>query len=373
MIVRNKMADFFKLAGYDYDAPRGYVTITSEDDGIYLSVEVYAETNNEEIDYECRGVGIEQVNSIFLKVNSLQELVGRKLVWEEFENEYGEAGVIYVVEFEQLNKAELIIESINDGKMTVYWKGSGDILWSPPFGSDVPFETRVTIPLPDSALSESTKDDPLKIFPEDGQIKIRGSIDLGYIGLFKDGQIGIEDSLEDIREWDIVEENLDPDCTEDELVDFLNTYYNNYIRKTEENIDNINDTFLLQVLTDMDNNETDFMVIDGLFDEDKLLYGNEEDITEIYNPVRTGLHTLSPYLDTPNDGTIPKGHIESVLRSFYPMFDFDYFIENIVPEHIRFSDGRISFQCSDKFDRAILNGANAVLDEELTFTDWHND
>ena len=366
------MANFFKLAGYDYDAPRGSVTIRSEDDGIRLFVDVYANTKNEEIDYECRDVGIEQVNGIFLKVKSLQELVGRKLVWEDFENEYGDAGVLNVIECEWIRNAEFIIESINDGIMTVYWKGIGDICWSSPFNVNVPFETRVTIPLPDSAHSASIIDDSLNIYLEDGELKIQGTINLGYIGLFKNAQIEIEDSLEDIRKWNIVEEHLDPDCSENDLIDFLNTYYNKLVQKIEENIDNINGTFLLQVLTDMDNCETNFMVIDGLFDEDKLIYGNEEDIAEIYNPVRTGLHTLSAYLETPNDGSIPKGHIESVLRSFYPMFDFDCLIENIVSEYIRLGDREISFQCSDKFDCAILRGASAVLNEELTFLDWHN-
>ena len=216
------------------------------------------------------------------------------------------------------------------------------------------------------------KDDSLKIYLEDGKIKVKGTINLGYIGLFKDSQIEIEDSLEEIREWDIIEEYYNPECSDDELVSYLNVYFKTLITKIEENIDNINGTFLLQVFTDMDNCELDFMTIDGLFDEGKLLYGNEEDIAEVYNPVRQGLNSLSPYLETPNDGSIPKGHIESVLRSFYPMFNFDYFLKNIVPEYIGLGDGEISFQCSDKFDCAILCGAYAVLDEELAFSDWHN-
>ena len=220
--------------------------------------------------------------------------------------------------------------------------------------------------------STNANSDSLKIYLEDGEIKIQGSIDLGYIGLFDDSQIDIETSLEEIREWDMVEENLDEDCSDDELIDFLNEYYNRFIRKIEKNIDNINGTFLLHVFTDMDSCENNFMVIDGLFDEEKLIYGNEEDVAEIYNPVRQGLYTLSPYLESPNDGTIPKGHLESLLRSFYPMFDFDHFLENIVPEYIGLDDGEISFQCSDDFDCAILCGAYAVLDEELAFSDWHN-
>lgn len=129
---------------------------------------------------------------------------------------------------------------------------------------------------------------------------------------------------------------------------------------------------MLHVFTDMDSCETNFMTIDGLFHEEKLTYGNEEDIAEIYNPVRDGLNSLSPYLETPNDGSIPKGHIETILRSFYPMFDFDHFIENIVPECIGLDDGEISFQCSDQFDCEILCGAYAVLDDALAFSDWHN-
>ena len=54
------------------------------------------------------------------------------------------------------------------------------------------------------------------------------------------------------------------------------------------------------------------------------------------------------------------------------MFDFDYFIDNIVPEYIGLDDGEISFQCSDNFDCAILCGAYAVLDGDLAFSDWHN-
>ena len=61
----------------------------------------------------------------------------------------------------------------------------------------------------------------LRLYIDDGEIKIQGTINLGYIGLFRDSQIEIDDSLEDIREWDIVEDNLDADCSDDELIDFF--------------------------------------------------------------------------------------------------------------------------------------------------------
>ena len=85
--------------------------------------------------------------------------------------------------------------------------------------------------------STNANSNSLKIYLEDGEIIIQGSIDLGYIGLFDDSQIDIETSLEEIREWDIVEENLDEDCSDDELIDFLNEYYNRFIKKIEKNIE----------------------------------------------------------------------------------------------------------------------------------------
>ena len=203
-------------------------------------------------------------------------------------------------------------------------------------------------------------------------IKISGSINLGYIGTFKDSQIEILDTFEEIREWDIVTENLGENCSDEEIASFLNEYYNDYVVKIEKNIDNINGTFLLNVITDMDNMCIDFLAIESLFIEDKLFYGNEEDVSEIYNTVRDGLNSLTPYLDLPNDGSIMKGHVEATLRSFYPMLDFDNLIANIIPEYITLNNDEISFQCSDNFDNEILCGAYGVFDEKLCINDWHN-
>ena len=214
--------------------------------------------------------------------------------------------------------------------------------------------------------------DGLRIYKEDGRLKATGSVDLGYIGRFKDPQILITAGLDEIRQWNIVKDSLDRDCTDDELIAFLNRYFNAFAAKAEENRENINGDFLLHVLDDMDCYEIDFMSVDGLFIEDKLFYGNEEDIVEIYNTVRDGLKNMYPYLGTPNDGSIPKGHIESVLRSFYPMLDLDALTSNIVAELIGLNDGNISFLCSDNFNNLILHPAGGILNEDLCIKDWYN-
>lgn len=222
------------------------------------------------------------------------------------------------------------------------------------------------------ARSASSCESKLEITLEDGEIVVSGSLNLGYIGVFEDEQIELDDTLEEIREWDIVADNLDEDCTDEEIVEFLNQYFNSFADRITQNIENINNTFLLYVFDDMINMETDFMEVDELYIEEKNIYSSELDISEIYKTAGQALSSLAPYFEMPNDGSTPKGHIETVLRACFPMFDLDLFIENIEPECIGLSDGEISFQCSDSFDELILCGAYAVIDEELSFSDWHN-
>ena len=218
----------------------------------------------------------------------------------------------------------------------------------------------------------SSCESKLEITLEDGEVKVKGSLDLGYIGVFEGEQIELDDTLEEIREWDIVTENLDEDCTDEEIIEFLNQYFNSFADRITKNIDNINGTFLLYVFDDMINMETDFREIDELYIEEKNYFASEMDISEIYKASGQALSSLAPYFETPNDGRVPKGHLEAVFRGCFPMFDLDCFIENIEPECIGLSDGEISFQCSDSFDELILCGAYAVIDEDLSFSDWHN-
>ena len=218
----------------------------------------------------------------------------------------------------------------------------------------------------------SSCESKLEITLEDGEVKVKGALNLGYIGIFEDEQIELDDTIEEIREWDIVTENLDEDCTDEEIIEFLNQYFNSFADRITQNIENINNTFLLYVFDDMINTEFDFREIDELYIEEKNYFASEMDISEIYKASGQALSSLAPYFETPNDGRVSKGHLEAVFRACFPMFDLDCLIENIEPECIGLSDGSISFQCSDGFDNVILCGAYAELDGDLSFSDWHN-
>lgn len=203
----------------------------------------------------------------------------------------------------------------------------------------------------------------------DDEFEISGKIDLGYMGTYIDSQIEMDDDIDDAIDWDIVCDNLPEDCSDRQVVKFLNEHFNKYIDKISENIKLINDTFLLEVFLDMAASGMEFWKIPELYIEDKNPY---EDIESVYSATHDGLTKLSAYLDAPNDGSVDKGDIEAELRALFPMFNFDEFIAGVVPESIELTEDGLCFQCSDKFGKAILCGAYDELDEELCFTDWHN-
>lgn len=93
----------------------------------------------------------------------------------------------------------------------------------------------------------------------------------------------------------------------------------------------------------------------------------------VYNPYWDEMNALeSAYQDAPNDGTQEKADVEAVLRKNFPALDWDALLTSIEPEYLSLEDGNIAFQCSDGFGAELLCGAYDVLDESLTFQEWHN-
>lgn len=204
---------------------------------------------------------------------------------------------------------------------------------------------------------------------EGNKLIIAGEICLGYIGTYKDSQIQFVDTIEEIREWKMIADNLDENCDDPELLDYLDQFYNAYIEKIAKNIKQINDTFLLKVFLDMESCGMEFWEIDKLVVKDKM----PADPDGIYEPYWDTMSELSSkYVDAPNDGSVEKEDIEQILRNNYPMFDMDAFIKGIVPDVICLCEDGLSFQCSDAFHQSILCCAYDLLDEDLCFTDWHN-
>ena len=44
----------------------------------------------------------------------------------------------------------------------------------------------------------------VKVYVEDGQFKVKGTFDFGYIGLYKDDQISVDCDCSDIYDWALI-------------------------------------------------------------------------------------------------------------------------------------------------------------------------
>ena len=210
------------------------------------------------------------------------------------------------------------------------------------------------------------------VYVEDGQFKVKGTFDFGYIGLYKDDQISIDADCSDIRdEWDSVYEMTEKgDVTDEEIAAFLTDKLNMAEDKIQTNIRMINNECLYRIYDDMDGCGREFWEREELrvpgFDYD--------DPDFHFYGICFSSSGYSGYgIGEPNDGSVQKDDFEASLREYGYMFNLDNFIKGIEPEGICLHEDSISFQCSDIYDNALICAAYDVIDlDDLKFTDWHN-
>ena len=66
------------------------------------------------------------------------------------------------------------------------------------------------------------------------EVKVQGTFNMGYMGVYKDDDIlaWAGDSLEDIKLWDILSDNLDMEhCTNEDIARFLTDYFNEFEKR----------------------------------------------------------------------------------------------------------------------------------------------
>lgn len=210
------------------------------------------------------------------------------------------------------------------------------------------------------------------VYVEDGQFKVKGTFDFGYIGLYKDDQISIDADCSDIRdEWDSVYEMTEKgDVTDEEIAAFLTDKLNMAEDKIQTNIRMINNEFLYRIYDDMDGCGREFWEREELrvpgFDYD------DPDFN-FYGICFSSNGYTGYGIGEPNDGSVQKDDFEASLREYGYMFNLDNFIKGIEPEGICLHEDCISFQCSDIYDNALICAAyDRIQLDDLSFTDWHN-
>ena len=208
----------------------------------------------------------------------------------------------------------------------------------------------------------------LNIKCEDGKFIASGSFEMKGICVYKDEQIKIPFSFDDICKLldrdsnyiykDLKNELLKVDRSEEEYASVLTKFYNNLEKQVLENSEKITSEFLKMIFDDMYQSGNEFWnCLDLVKDEYK---DNKFSCEKVYSVDFVKCFNLK-------DETFIKA-----LKEKLPMFDFDKFFSWIVPEFLSLNKNSISYQCSDSFGKIILCGAYSQLDEKLNCIDWHN-
>lgn len=223
----------------------------------------------------------------------------------------------------------------------------------------------------------------IEVICTDGVFKAKGSFSLGIAGTFVnedfDGEAITfdEDMLDQILESDdFFVEPLKPFIKSDDpdvIAKGLAGYYNQKEREAAENVKQINGNILFRIFENLEACGYPFWEIkDAILPGYLERYGEDEYEKLVYGG-GDAIWKLEEYFDRkPNNGTIEKPDVEALVRKLYPMFNLDGFIKSIEPECLYFSGKYISFQFSDGWGAKIACAAYDELDEDFTFTDWHN-
>jgi len=110
-----------------------------------MNIEILAETSDENIDYEMRELQLynEGFNT---KVQNIEQLKEKAFAWKRSMNNEGEeAGILNVVEFENVTKGTIEIVDIDEKNITIHWSGEGNIYWNELYSKNVPFNTEFTV------------------------------------------------------------------------------------------------------------------------------------------------------------------------------------------------------------------------------------
>lgn len=227
----------------------------------------------------------------------------------------------------------------------------------------------------------------IEVICEDGVFKAKGSFSLGILGTFVnedfDGEaIHFDEDLLDaiLDEDDFCEPFLPLIKSEnpDEIAKVLAEYYNQKERKVAENSKQISDCILYHLFRDMEGCGYPFWgipeaVLPGYLEN----RAKDEYDTVVYCHTDGDIQSLCKYFERkPNNGDIEKvgekPDIEALIRKLYPMFNLDGFIKSFKREGLHFNGEYMSFQFSDGWGAELACAAYGELDENFTFTDWHN-
>lgn len=206
----------------------------------------------------------------------------------------------------------------------------------------------------------------VRVIAENGKFRVEGTFELGYMGVYKDGQIKLKSNCEEVRDWECIRFFPDAEtCSSEKLAEYLTGYVNGLEKKLRHNIKKLNDGLLWNMFFDMEGGGIEFWECPELTVPE--LMPEAPDWENVYSPASD---KMQEYMNKDKADRDPD--IEAFLREILPMFNWDNLIKSIVPEYLHIKDTYLSFQCSDGFGGIVLCGAYNEFKVNSEWSDWHN-
>ncbi|MBQ2802814.1 MAG: hypothetical protein IJF07_02830 [Lachnospiraceae bacterium] len=229
----------------------------------------------------------------------------------------------------------------------------------------------------------------IQVICEDGEFKVKGSIALGITGVhkndtFEDDMLSIDDcSYEDICNALEAGEDffLNPllpyfekvEKSEEGFASALESYYNEHLTEMQKYIKEINDCIWIHLFENLVGCAYPFWEIEQAILPEYAENYEEDDYMELYDKHGERIYEMfDAFYEQPNNGTVDKPDVLTELRRMFPMFNFDGLIKTIEPEGIVLKGRYMAFQFSDAWGCDLFCSAYDDMDENFTFTDWHN-
>lgn len=237
---------------------------------------------------------------------------------------------------------------------------------------------------------------------ENGTFGVKGSLDLGYLGKYTNetwksyddedmisivNYEGISEIIEDLNDynpdgwgWSVLCKYLKKDeYSHKKITQAMECYFNKQEEKIQKNIKQFNDNLLSFIFCQLCGTSYPFWEDSNTILSERMPQGYQHECKEALEKIIYGStaqlfqELYYEYFDgIPNDGTINKPDIESLIYSNFPMFNLDGLVAKIIPGSITLSGDSIDFQCDDGWGSRILCAAYAEIRRDLSFNDWHN-
>ncbi|MCY6372203.1 hypothetical protein [Clostridium ganghwense] len=212
---------------------------------------------------------------------------------------------------------------------------------------------------------------------------MKGDFYIGHLGIFTSDRVVIDLNWDFLNKMGALNSDEKPDITK------INLYYADKQKQIVENIEQIENRFLIFLFNDYfgcgdafwADQETDelcsFIIKDKMPElEDDESYSDyvyaqkifTEEADEVFYQGRSPLDDdIDEYLNNMNI------NMKNYIRTFFPMIDVEIFMKSLIGETCNLSDDEISYCCSNpECGYCSVCSAYVIMTEKFRIEEWHH-